>query len=104
MGLVGASLGTKLNLALLLFALILGISMAVLIFYGFDRTQTNATAHSREGLEDSGQTYIQYLASAQASSGVLQMEYASQLGQEAARYLIEFKNSGGSFHSTARVW
>jgi signal transduction histidine kinase/HAMP domain-containing protein len=90
------SLGAKLNLALLTFLLVLGVATAALILYGFNRTQNNATETSTEGLEESGQETMLVTAQAQAGFGVLQMQWASDAGQLAARYIYDLKDAGAS--------
>src|SRR5687768_8273504 len=90
-----ASLGFKLNLALLTFLLILAASTAVLLLYGFHRTSDNAETTSRAGLEELGQSNMLVAATDQSSSGTLQLEWASDMGQAAARYLVEQKEISG---------
>jgi hypothetical protein len=49
-----ASLGMKLNLALLLFLILLGCATAAIMLYGFNRTRTSATHRSQDALEEQG--------------------------------------------------
>src|SRR4051794_32462263 len=88
------SLGVKLNLSLLLFLLLLGGATAAITLYGFHRTQQNATGRSRSGLEGLAKDSSLYFVRSQASFGVLQLEFASQIGQEAARYMVDAKGLG----------
>ena len=90
-----ASLGFKLNLALLTFLLILAASTAGLLLYGFQRTSANAETTSRAGLEELGQSNMLVVAADQSSFGTLQLEWASDAGQAAARYMTEYKALGG---------
>src|SRR5215471_15402283 len=83
------SLGLKLNLSLLLFLLILGGATAAITIYGFHRTKNNAYQRSTEGLEDLARNSSAHFATSQAALGGLQLDYASQIGQEAAHYMVE---------------
>src|SRR5690349_11170949 len=99
-----ASLGFKLNLALLVFLLILAASTAGLLLYGFNRTGENATTTSRAGLEELGQSNMLVVATDQSSFGTLQLEWASDTGQAAAKYMTEFKRTGaGLAFDTSRL-
>jgi len=90
------SLGLKLNLALLLFFLVVGFATAAVVYFGFNRTRENANTRSREALEELGEQNLQEIANSQADFGALQMEWAAAIGHRSARYLQEFRASGGS--------
>jgi len=90
------SLGAKLNVALVLFLVVLAAATTALMLFGFNRTRDNATATSRDGLEDAGRERMLLVASDQAAFGVLQMQWASDAGQLAARYMFDLKAGGGA--------
>jgi len=89
-------LGFKLNLSLLTFLIALGAAMALLIFFGFRRTQHDATTSSREGLEAQGRQTM--LSFAQLNSGFAQfiVSQAVTKGHDAARYMEALPRTGGS--------
>ena len=89
MGLFSDRLGPKLNLFLLGFVLLLGLTTAGLIIYGFQRTQDEATSSSREGLEEEGQQSLQNETRLTASFGQAQLETTAGFAQQAARYLAD---------------
>jgi signal transduction histidine kinase/HAMP domain-containing protein len=91
-----ASLGFKLNLALLLFVLTLGVATSAIVLYGFNRSQDDATERSQEALEEQGKLALQALAGGVADAGVLQFEAAGAVGQRASRYLQEFEATGAT--------
>ena len=104
MRLSSASLGLKLNVALLLFILALGIATSAIVLYGFNRTQDDATARSQEALEEQGKLALQALAGGVADAGVLQFEAAGAVGQRASRYLQDFKATGATpVYDTSRL-
>lgn len=80
-------LGHKLNLSLLVFILLLGAATAVLVLVGFNRSQDNAAASSREGLEREGVNTLQVLSQQQAYIGELQLAPAAEWGHQAGAYL-----------------
>ena len=86
MSLRGNSLGQKLHRSLLVFMLLLGGATAGIMAYGVHRTQSDASDASEQGFQEIGKQNILSTARAEAGSGVLQMEYASQIGNEAARF------------------
>jgi PAS domain S-box-containing protein len=90
------SLALKLNLALLVFFIVLGAATAAFIIFGFNRTRDNASARSEEALADLGADVLQYIAYTQADYGASAMEWAQELGHRAARYLEQFKASGAN--------
>lgn len=90
------SLGFKLNVALLLFVLALGVATSAIVLYGFNRTQDDAAERSQDALEEQGKLALQALAGGVADSGVLQFEAAGAVGQRASRYLQDFKANGAS--------
>ena len=94
MGLSRASLGLKLNLALVFFFLMLGGLTLVLILYGFNRTQDNAKTRSQEGLEELGELALLGVIAGQADYGGLALEAAADMGFRAAEYLEHFERSG----------
>ena len=89
MTLRGTTLGQKLHRSLLLFLLLLGGATAGIMAYGVHRTQSDATQASEQGFQEIGKQNILSTARSEASAGVLQMEYASQIGNEAARFMGE---------------
>ena len=88
------SLGLKLNLALVFFFLMLGGLTTALIYYGFNRTQDNATARSQEALEELGELALLGVVAGQAEYGGLAFEGAADMGHYAAEYLTDFGRSG----------
>jgi hypothetical protein len=90
-----SSLGFRLNLALVFFFLMLGGLTTVLILYGFNRTQDNATARSQEGLEDLGELALLGVIAGQAEYGALALEAAADIGFRADRYLEAIQMSRG---------
>lgn len=104
MKLTDASLGLKLNIALLTFVLLLGLASSAIILYGFSRTQDNATERSREALEQQGQLALQALAGGVTDAGVIQFESSGAIGQRASRYLQDYKASNGTpAYDTSRL-
>jgi signal transduction histidine kinase len=98
-----ASLGFKLNLALFLFVIVLGVATSAIVLYGFSRTQDDAQRRSQEALEEQGKLALQALAGGVADAGVLQFETAGAIGQRAGRYLQDFRASGATpAYDTAR--
>jgi|GEM_PF-2308252 len=81
-------LGPKLNLSLLLFILALGTATAILVLVGFQRSQDNAAARSREGLEREGVSHLQSLSQQQAYIGELQLAPAAEWSHQAGSYLV----------------
>jgi PAS domain S-box-containing protein len=95
------SLGLKLNLALLVVFLVVGGATAAFVFFGFNRTQENATARSQEALEQQGANLLQYQAFVQADTAAIELEWAAELGHRTARYLEDFKRSGATAPPTS---
>ncbi len=89
------SLGTKLNIALLLFLLLLGGATAGIMLYGFNRTQSSATDRSQKALEEQGKVALQAIVSDQANYDGLAIEAAAEMGYRAATFIETFKASGG---------
>src|SRR3970040_1076148 len=89
-------LGQKLGAVLLLLMLSVAMATAGLVYMGFERTQRNARESSQAGLEELGIRLIAEMARAQSELGVQQLENASRLGQEMARYFVDFKGLAGS--------
>lgn len=83
------SLGLKLNLALLVFFIVLGAATAALLLYGSHRTQNNATTTSQEGLEDFGSKALGSFARLVADGMSQQYARASQSAEVGTRYLQE---------------
>lgn len=83
------SLRTKLNLALVVLLTAFGCAMAAILLIGFERTQGDATASSREGLEQQSQETLAVLTSTQAQVGQLQLSSAADLSLLASRYMTE---------------
>jgi PAS domain S-box-containing protein len=98
MSLKGSTLGQKLHRSLLVFMLLLGGATAAIMAYGVHRTQQDASEASEQGFEEIGKQNILATARAEAGSGVLQMEYASQIGNEAARFMSSANSVGLDTH------
>jgi PAS domain S-box-containing protein len=96
MRLRAASLGLKLNLYLLLFFVVLGTATSAILLYGFNRTQDNANARSEEALEELGRVALSAVAGGAAEQAGLQFETASEIGQQAARYMESFRQIGAT--------
>jgi PAS domain S-box-containing protein len=93
---VPTRLGQKLNVALFLFLLVVGLITATQVFFAFDRAQKDATEKSQRGLEELGRQNMLDLAQSQAGFGVLQMQAASEAAFHAAAYIVEHKRVVGS--------
>src|ERR1051325_2374113 len=87
-------LGARINLSLLLFILVLGSATAGLVFWGFHRSQSDASERSREGLETQGLDTLQSGAEMHSYAGVLRSAPASESGEEASRYMYNLKAAG----------
>ena len=96
MPLRSAGLGLKLNLYLLLLFVVLGAATSAILVYGFNRTQDNATERSQEALEELGRLTLSAVAGGAAGQGGLQFETASEIGQQAARYMESFGQVGAT--------
>ena len=96
MPLRSASLGLKLNLYLLLLFVVPGAATSAILVYGFNRTQDNATERSQEALEELGRLTLSAVAGGAAGQGGLQFEMASEIGQQAARYMESFGQVGAA--------
>lgn len=90
------SLGTKLSLALLAFLLVLVVATSTIILFGFNRTQDNANARSREALEEEGKLALMALIGGVSDSGAVQIDWAAEVGQRAGRYLEASKAAGAT--------
>ncbi len=90
-----SSLGLKINLALIIFLLVLLGATTGIILNGFQKTQSNATNRSRQGLEALGSDKILYTVRSNAQIGVYQMQWASDAGHIAAKYLTTLPRVGG---------
>ncbi|HWC31061.1 MAG TPA: hypothetical protein VG845_13360, partial [Dehalococcoidia bacterium] len=93
------SLGLKLNLALLLFFLVVGFATAAVVYLGFNRTKDNASERSSEALEELGKQNLQEIANSQADFGAIQLEWAAEIGHRAALYMQEARAQGRSSSS-----
>src|SRR5512135_3032731 len=93
---IPARLGTRINLSLLLFILVLGTATAALFFLGFHRSQDDASQRSREGLETQGLDTLRSFAEMQSYIGQLQFAPASEFAQQAAAYMYNLKASGAT--------
>ncbi len=80
-------LGARLNLGLVVFVVLLGCATAALVFWGFQRTQNDATAASREGLERSGADELIALDTTQSYMGGREFLAAADLAVQASRAL-----------------
>ncbi len=89
-----ASLGLKLNLALVFFFLMLGGLTTAIILYGFNRTQHSATDRSQEALEEQGKLALQTIVSDQGKYDGLAIEAAAEMGSRASTFLATFKAAG----------
>lgn len=83
------SLSAKINIGLLLFLLILAGAVSATVFYGFRRAQDDAKERSQQALEEQAKLTLQALVAGVAESDGLQVEWAAEIGQRAARYLDE---------------
>lgn len=83
------SLRTKLNLALAVLLAAFGAALAAILLIGFERTQGDATASSRKGLEQQSQETLGVLTATQAQVGQLQLSSAADLSLLASRYMTE---------------
>ena len=79
-----SSLGVKVNIALLLFFVLVWVASGALINHGFDRTQHDATERSEQALEELGKLALSGVIAGQAEYGSLAIENASETGQRAA--------------------
>ncbi len=91
-----ANLGLKLNMALLAFFVMFGVATSVVLVYGFNRTQEDATERSEAALAELGSLALSAVVSGAAEQGGLQFETASEIGQRAARHMESFRDVGGS--------
>jgi len=89
-------LAPKLNLSLLVFFLLLGTATGALVFFGFRRTQDNATSLSRQGLELQGSETLKRLADQTSFSGQLIVQQATTDSAAAANYLARAHQLGAS--------
>ncbi len=89
-------LGTKVNLSLLVFLILLGAATATLLFVGFRTTQGNAEDVSRQGLEDQGRESLMQLAGANSTIGQMLTSQAVLMGANASRYMIDLKATGAA--------
>jgi signal transduction histidine kinase/HAMP domain-containing protein len=87
-------LGIKLNLSLLAFFVALGTAMALLILFGFRRSQNDATTRSQEGLEAQGRHTLLGFAENNAYVGQFIVNQAVTKGHDAAAYLEDAQASG----------
>lgn len=81
------SLGTKLNLALLAFLLLLGAATLAIIVYGFERTRDNADERSAEALEEGGRLALQAVAGSASEQGGLLFEAVGEVGRRSALFM-----------------
>jgi len=70
-----------------LVVVIFGGAVAALLLIGFDRSQSNATERSREGLEEQSRETLDILTSVQALVGQLELQSTGELSAVVARYL-----------------
>src|SRR5688572_17375459 len=86
-----SGLGFKVNLALLLFFLVVGAATAALIYHGSIRTQDDATERSQEALEELGKLALSGVVAGQAEYGGLAIENASESGHQAASFMSSYQ-------------
>jgi signal transduction histidine kinase/HAMP domain-containing protein len=91
-----AGLGIKLNLSLLAFFVALATAMALLVFFGFRRSQDDATSRSREGLEAQGRHTLLGFAESNAFIGQFIVNQAVTKGHDAAAYMEAVQVSAGA--------
>ncbi|MEX0750163.1 MAG: PAS domain S-box protein, partial [Dehalococcoidia bacterium] len=89
-------LGPKLNLSLLVFFLLLGGATSALVFFGFQRTQDDATDLSRQALEVQGSETLERLADQTSFSGQLIVQQATTDASAAASYLANAHQLGAT--------
>ncbi len=89
-----ASLGLKLNLALVFFFLMLGGLTTAIILYGFNRTQHSATDRSQEALEEQGKLALRTIVSDQGKYDGLAIEAAAEMGFRASNFLATYNAAG----------
>jgi signal transduction histidine kinase/HAMP domain-containing protein len=94
-------LGIKLNLSLLAFLVALGTAMALLILFGFRRSQHDATTRSREGLEAQGRHTLLGFAESNAYIGQFIVSQAVTKGHDAAVYMEAAQGSDGATAGSA---
>jgi hypothetical protein len=85
--LIPRRLGAKLAVFLLVFGLILGAAIATVMATGLRRTQDDATARSRQGLEIEGIARLKTYGGLQSGYGQAQFGAVAELGRQAARYI-----------------
>ena len=88
------SLGVKVNIALLLFFVLVWVASGALINHGFDRTQDDATERSEQALEELGKLALSGVIAGQAEYGSLAIENASETGQRAATFMNSYRTAG----------
>jgi PAS domain S-box-containing protein len=88
-----ASLGLKLNLALVVFFLFLGGLTFALILYGLNRTQDNATSTSQEGLEQFGSRTLTQLATLLADGTAKEFENATLSAELGAQFVLDAREN-----------
>src|SRR5690606_30524284 len=74
-------------LGMVLVVVIFGGAVATLLFVGFDRSQSNATQRSREGLEEQSRDTLDILTGVQSLVGQLELQSTGELSAVVARYL-----------------
>ena len=89
-----SSLGVKVNIALLLFFLMVGAATGALIYHGFHDTQDDATTRSQEALEELGKLALSGVVAGQAEYGGLALENASESGHQAAAFMNTYHAAG----------
>ncbi len=81
------SLGTKLNLSLLSFLLLLGAATSAIIIFGFNRTRDSAHERSDKALEEQGKLALLALVGGLSEQGDVLFEVAAATGRRSAFYL-----------------
>ncbi|HSE45027.1 MAG TPA: cache domain-containing protein, partial [Gemmatimonadales bacterium] len=87
-------LGPRLNMALVVFLVLLGAATAGVVLLGFERSQNNATRRSSEGLEAQGQDFLDSYAQSQAQLGYFQFASITEASQQAAQIMFDVQHAG----------
>ncbi len=98
-----ASLGLKLNLALIAFFIVLGVATAGLLLNSFNRTQSNATSTSEEGLEEFGSKTLSAFSRLVGEGVGLQFERSAQNARVGAEYLVKSRGNIGTDWDASRL-
>lgn len=89
------SLGAKINVALLVFLLVLGGAASLVVLFGFDRTKTNASTRSNEALQEQGKLTLLAVVGGLSDIGAIESARSGQIGQSVAQFLDDFNAQNG---------